>query len=88
MNCPHCASDTQAELNAEVNIHFTGFRNNVDSPGLLIFPKLLVCLDCGFSRFTTPEDELALLAMCSAKSDASPRKGEVRNVALCRSTAA
>jgi hypothetical protein len=87
MNCPHCASDTQAELTAEVNIHFRGLRN-VDSPGLLVFPKLLVCLDCGFSSFTIPEDELALLAMCSAKSDASTRKGAVRNVALCRSTAA
>ncbi len=73
MHCPHCASDAQAELSAEINIHFNGL-SNIDSPGLLVFPKLLVCLECGFSWFTIPENELALLAMCSPKGDASTRK--------------
>jgi hypothetical protein len=73
MNCPSCASDAQAEFNAEINFHLSGPRNT-DCPGLLVFPKLVVCLECGFSRFTTPEAELALLAMCSPKSDVSTRK--------------
>ncbi len=81
MYCPHCASDTQAEFPAEINIHLSGLRN-VDRPGLLLFPKLLVCLGCGYSRFTTPETELALLAMCSPKSAASTQKGDVPNVLL------
>jgi len=85
--CPHCASDTQAEFSAEINIHFSGLRN-IDRPGLLVFPKLLVCLECGYSRFSTPEAELALLAMCSPKSGASTRKGDLANVALgCSSPA-
>jgi hypothetical protein len=42
-------------------IHFPGAMN-LNKPGVWAFPKLLVCLDCGFSHFTTPETELALLA--------------------------
>jgi hypothetical protein len=76
MYCPHCASDTQAELTAEINIHFSGFRN-IDTPGLLVFPELWVCLECGYSRFTTPKAELAVLAMRSPKGDAS-RRGYLR----------
>jgi hypothetical protein len=87
MHCPHCASDIQAELTAEINIHFSGLKN-IDSPGLLVFPELLVCLECGFSSFTIPENELALLAMCSPKSDASTRKAVGSDVALRRTTAA
>jgi hypothetical protein len=87
MHCPHCASDIQVELTAEINIHFSGLRN-IDSPGLLVFPVLLVCLDCGFSSFAIPENELALLAMCSSKSDASTRRAVGSDVALRRTTAA
>ena len=42
-------------------IHLSG-REKIDNPGVRVCPqKLLVCLDCGVSRFTTPETELALL---------------------------
>jgi hypothetical protein len=87
MYCPSCASDAQAKFAAEINIHLGGLRN-IDNPGLLVFPNLLVCLECGFSWFTTPETELALLAMCSPKRDASTRKGDGRDVAFGRTTAA
>jgi hypothetical protein len=87
MHCAHCASETQAELTAEINIHFAGLRN-IDCPGILLFPTLVVCSKCGFSRFTMPEAELAMLAMCSPESDASTRTGDVRNPAIRRSTAA
>jgi hypothetical protein len=61
MSCLLCASVNQAEFAAEINIHFRG-RENLNNPGLLVFPKLLVCLDCGSSRFSTSETELAQLA--------------------------
>ena len=61
MTCLSCGSVKQAELTAEMVIHFPGHKN-LDKPGVWAFPKLLVCLDCGFSQFTTPETELALLA--------------------------
>jgi hypothetical protein len=42
-------------------IHFPDFKD-LDKPGVWAFPKLLVCLDCGSSRFTIPKTDLALLA--------------------------
>jgi hypothetical protein len=42
-------------------IHFSGLKN-LDKPGVWVFPKLLVCLDCGCSHFTVPERELASIA--------------------------
>ncbi len=61
MSCLLCNSDKQREFTAEINIHFDGLRN-IDHPGVILFPQLSVCLDCGFSRFTTPRMELTLLA--------------------------
>lgn len=61
MCCLSCGSGNQAEFSADMIIHFSG-RENIDNPGVRVCPQeLLVCLDCGFSRFTTPETELALL---------------------------
>jgi hypothetical protein len=57
MSCKSCASENQTELGAEINIHFPG-RKGLDKPALMIFPKLLVCLDCGFTQFPFPEAEL------------------------------
>jgi hypothetical protein len=58
--CPSCLSSHQREFPAEVNIHLSGMKN-IDNPGVLAYPKVLVCLDCGFSLFTTLEKELAVL---------------------------
>ena len=66
MPCPLCASAHQVEFSAEMIIHFSGL-NNVDKPGVCLFPKLLVCLECGFSRFTIPETKLALLTPDTSK---------------------
>ncbi len=60
MSCLSCASGNQAEFGAEINIHFPGLRN-INRPTVWAFPKLSVCLDCGFSRFKLPEPELRLL---------------------------
>lgn len=60
MSCLSCASLNQAEFTTEMMIHFSG-PTRVDNPGVLTFPKILVCMDCGFSRFTTTEAQLRLL---------------------------
>jgi hypothetical protein len=67
MNCVSCRSGNQAEFPAEVMIHFSGIRH-IHSPAVLVFPKVLVCLDCGFSSFTTPGTELHELGKGVASS--------------------
>jgi len=61
MICSSCRSVNQAEFPAELLIHFGG-RRNLDKPGVWVFPKLLVCLDCGFLQSTVPAPQLASLA--------------------------
>ena len=63
MPCPFCASGKQREFPAEVHIHLPDLRN-LHNPGFFVFPRLLVCLDCGYSSFVTPPSELAEL--CAA----------------------
>ena len=54
MNCPSCQSSNLTEFAAEMILHFSGLKN-VDKPGVWVFPKVSVCLDCGSSRFATPK---------------------------------
>ncbi len=60
MSCLSCVSDDQVEFAAEMIIHFSGLKN-LHKPGVGIFPRLLVCLNCGLSQFTLQEPELAHL---------------------------
>ncbi len=76
MNCPACDSETEAEFTVEMMIHFSGIKN-IDNPGIPAFPKVLVCLKCGSSRFTIPEAKLALLAMSPLKAHGPDREGAV-----------
>jgi hypothetical protein len=57
MSCKSCQSENQRNLNREVGIHFPGFKG-LKTPIVFVFPKLLVCLNCGFSDFLIPEAEL------------------------------
>jgi|HubBroStandDraft_6_1064221.scaffolds.fasta_scaffold44855_1 hypothetical protein len=61
MPCPASASGNQSEFPAEMIVHPRGLKN-LDNPGVRIFQKLSVCLDCGYSWFTVPEAELLMLA--------------------------
>jgi hypothetical protein len=57
MACRSCGSENQTEFGAEINIHLPG-REGLDKPAALVFPKLLVCLRCGFTEFPIKETEL------------------------------
>jgi len=61
MSCQLCESSNEAELATEMVIHFSGLKN-LDKPGVWVFSKLLVCLDCGGSHLKIPERELAAVA--------------------------
>ena len=60
MSCPLCASGSQSEFPVEMMIHLTGLKN-VNNPGVLLFPKILVCMDCGFFQYKVPASHLASL---------------------------
>jgi hypothetical protein len=72
MRCRSCPSEKQLEFGAEMIIHFPGLEG-LDKPIVWVFPKLLVCLDCGFTEFAIPETELALLASVKRKGADSER---------------
>ena len=61
MVCSRCGSTSHNEVNAEVYIHFPG-RAGLNKAGVLVFPKLLLCLCCGLTGFSVPESELHKLA--------------------------
>jgi hypothetical protein len=68
MSCPACAFDDELEFPAEGILHPRGIKN-LGNPGVVVFPKLLACLNCGFSRFSVPKTELKLLAAATPPSD-------------------
>jgi hypothetical protein len=71
MCCELCQSGSQAEFAAEMMIHFSGLQN-IDNPGIPAFPKIAVCLDCGFSRFSITDPELSLLADGRSRTSKPP----------------
>jgi hypothetical protein len=70
MSCNQCGSDNQAEFPTEMIVHFTGLKH-LDKAGVSLFPKVLMCLDCGSSRFSVPHEKLAVLGSGAPKSDLS-----------------
>ena len=60
MTCKGCHSDNQSTFNGEIAIRFPGL-DGLDKPIVWMFPKLAVCLHCGFTEFIVPERELTVL---------------------------
>ncbi len=70
MACKKCSAENQSTFNGEVAIHFPGLKG-LDKPIVWVFPKLAVCLDCGFTEFTVPESETRVLREGIATSTAA-----------------
>jgi hypothetical protein len=68
MVCKRCGSASHNEVNAEVYIHFPG-RAGLNKAGVLVFPKLLLCLGCGLADFSVPETELRTLVSGSENDE-------------------
>lgn len=60
--CKSCGNSNQSEFSSEICIHFPGLQG-LDIPAVFVFPKLVVCLDCGFTECLIPETELRRLAV-------------------------
>jgi|SRR5580704_649868 hypothetical protein len=60
MSCRSCGSKSQTKFAAEMSVHVLGLEN-VDKPAVSLFPRLLVCMNCGFTELTLAEEELRLL---------------------------
>jgi len=70
MSCKLCQSENQRRFNSEINIHRPGL-NNLADPTVLVFPEIVVCLDCGFTEFPLEETELRRLAEGTVVEDAA-----------------
>ena len=70
MSCKLCSSANEAEFTAEIMIHFSGPRH-LQNPGVLTFPTISVCLDCGSTWFVIPEAEVRQLGEGNASSVAA-----------------
>ncbi len=75
MSCPSCASGNQSEFPFEMLVHFACLEN-LSKTGIFLFPKILVCMDCGFLQYRVPASQLSLLAENHRR--ANVRKGEAR----------
>lgn len=60
MICKRCSSDHQSEFTSEMNLHFPGYEG-LTKPTVWLFPKVFICLDCGFAEFIVPETDLPQL---------------------------
>jgi hypothetical protein len=60
MSCQSCQSQNHRNFTSEVAIHFPGLKG-LDKPIVWVFPKLEVCMACGFTEFTVPESEMRVL---------------------------
>jgi hypothetical protein len=60
VSCKSCVSENQRTLGGEMGVHFPGL-NNVDKPNVWVFPKLVLCLNCGFTEFVVSAAELGRL---------------------------
>ena len=70
MSCRSCGSGNQKGFASEISVHILGLEN-VDKPTVMVFPRLLVCMDCGFTELAMRENDLRMLG----KDPASYVKG-------------
>ena len=63
--CKSCQLENQHTFNGEVAIHFPGPKG-LDKPIVFVYPKLLVCMNCGFTEFAVPETGLRQVVEAAA----------------------
>jgi hypothetical protein len=71
--CQACLSGNQSEFSTEICIHFPGGLESLDKPAVIVYPKIVVCLNCGHTEF--PMLETALRALVDGRLLAVGNKG-------------
>lgn len=78
MSCARCSSLNEGEYTSELMIHFSG-PEHLAHPGVVVFPKIVVCLDCGESRLSTPVKELDLLRAAALSARTGRAYASIKN---------
>ena len=60
VQCKSCLQEDQKAFNGEIAIHFPGLEG-LHKPIVWVFPKVVVCLNCGAAEFVVSEAELQSL---------------------------
>jgi hypothetical protein len=58
--CSSCQSENRETFSGEIALHFPGLKG-LNKPIVWVFPKTLVCLECGAAEFAVREMELEVL---------------------------
>ena len=73
--CKSCGATNQNSLSAEMAIHVPGIEN-LDRPTLWVFPRIVVCMNCGFSEFFISKDKLQSVEVEQRSSAATAFGGQ------------
>jgi len=60
MTCKACGSQQLSRVDAELCVHLGGLQE-LGPPPRIMFPRLTICLVCGFAEFKMDESELSML---------------------------
>jgi hypothetical protein len=82
MSRDQCACENYREFNGEFAIQLPGTKG-LQTPTVLVFPKVRVCLDCGHADFTVPETELSVLVTGAQVNGAMVFKAVRKNSTNC-----
>jgi hypothetical protein len=67
VTCTSCGAVSVEEFESEITVHSPRLKN-IDKPPVLVFGKLLVCLNCGKAQFDLQQPQLKQLSADSRKS--------------------
>src|SRR5262249_43008674 len=79
--CRLCCSANLGEFPAEMNIHFPGCEP-LEKPSVWVFPKMVICLACGYTELTVAEAALRALERGLSKRDRERRRAGTNEAAF------
>lgn len=65
--CLSCGSEDLDSYDAEVAVYLP-YLNKSAGPHLFLYPKLLICMSCGFAGFAVSETTLNVLAQARSEN--------------------